>query len=41
MKKFFNEKLWDFETAMAIAIGYAFTMVALVGAFILLAVAVM
>ena len=30
MKKFFNEKLWNFETAKVIAIGYAITMVILV-----------
>lgn len=41
MKKFFNEKLWDFETAMAIAVGYAFSMAALVGAVILLVIAMM
>jgi hypothetical protein len=30
MKKFFNEKLWSFETAKVIAIGYAVAMVVLV-----------
>ncbi len=41
MKKFFNEKLWSFETAMVIAVGYAFTMAALVGATVLLVIAMM
>jgi hypothetical protein len=41
MKKFFNEKLWSFETAMAIAVGYAFCMVALVGAAVLVVIAMM
>jgi hypothetical protein len=32
MKKFFNEKLWNFETAKVIAVGYAVAMVILVSA---------
>lgn len=41
MKKFFNEKLQDFETEIAIAIGWIFSMGALAGAVAILVIAMM